>query len=100
MSVTGKVLDYNGQPAAFLPVLVGGKVTSTDDKGNFSALGSAAPISWWCCSPPRNTPKSTGGQRQKGEASLFTQQFGVAPDATGVNLLLPQPIEQLQLALS
>lgn len=43
LNVTGKVLDYNGQPAAFLPVMVGSKVTSTDDKGNFSASGVSSP---------------------------------------------------------
>lgn len=43
LNVTGKVLDYNGQPAAFLPVMVGGKVTSTDASGNFSVSGVSSP---------------------------------------------------------
>jgi hypothetical protein len=43
ITVTGKVLDYTGQPAAFLPVRVGGNVTSSDASGNFSVAGVKSP---------------------------------------------------------
>jgi hypothetical protein len=43
ITVTGKVLDYTGQPAAFLPVRVGGSVTSSDASGNFSVAGVTSP---------------------------------------------------------
>lgn len=44
LTVSGKVLDTNtGQPAAFLPVMVGGKVTSTDAAGSFSATSVVSP---------------------------------------------------------
>ena len=43
ITVTGKVLSYSGQPVAFLPVLVGSKVTSSDANGNFSANEITSP---------------------------------------------------------
>lgn len=43
ITVTGKVLDGFGLPGAFLPVLVGNKVTSSDASGNFSVTGVTSP---------------------------------------------------------
>jgi hypothetical protein len=43
VTVTGKVLDGFGLPGAFMPVLVGNKVTSSDASGNFSATGVVSP---------------------------------------------------------
>jgi hypothetical protein len=43
ITVTGKLLDYTGQAAGFLPVRVGGKVTSSDASGNFSVSGVKSP---------------------------------------------------------
>jgi hypothetical protein len=43
ITVTGKVLDSSGGPAAFLPVLVAGKVTSSDANGNFTMAGVTSP---------------------------------------------------------
>lgn len=43
LTVTGKVLDNQGQPGAFLPVMVGGKVSATDAAGNFSVGGVSSP---------------------------------------------------------
>ena len=36
-----------------------------------------------------------GASATKGTASVYVQQFGVAPDASGVTLALPPPIEQM-----
>jgi hypothetical protein len=44
ITVTGKVLDaLTGGPAAFLPVMVAGKVTASDANGNFTMTGVTSP---------------------------------------------------------
>lgn len=43
MTVTGKVLGYNGEAGAFLPILLDGQKTSTDASGNFSVSGVHTP---------------------------------------------------------
>jgi hypothetical protein len=43
ITVTGKVLNYNGEPGAFLPVAVAGQKTATDAGGNFSVPGVTVP---------------------------------------------------------
>ena len=53
ITVFGKVLDYAGQPGAFLPMLVGGKVTSSDANGNFTASGISNPYQLVVVQPDR-----------------------------------------------
>jgi hypothetical protein len=43
LTVTGKVLGYNGEPGAFLPIAVAGQKTATDASGNFSVSGVTSP---------------------------------------------------------
>jgi hypothetical protein len=43
LTVTGKVLGYNGSAGAFLPILIGEQKTSTDASGNFSVSGVSSP---------------------------------------------------------
>jgi hypothetical protein len=43
ITVTGKVLTYQGEAGAFLPVTVNGQKTSTDAGGNFSVPGVSTP---------------------------------------------------------
>jgi hypothetical protein len=43
ITVTGKVLGYNGTAGAFLPILIGEQKTLADASGNFSVAGVTSP---------------------------------------------------------
>src|SRR5215813_11184764 len=43
ITVTGKLLDFSGGPGAFMPVMVAGKVTSSDANGNFTMVDVTSP---------------------------------------------------------
>jgi hypothetical protein len=57
----------------------------TFDTGNASSFSYITPV--------LTNLLQMSASAKKGDASLYTQQFGLAPDTSGVNLVLPAPIE-------
>jgi hypothetical protein len=73
ITVTGKLLDSTGGPGAFLPVLVAGRVTSSDANGNFTMTDVTSPYQLVVLQPTAKYAQVFDGVTRKDPIVLVSQ---------------------------